>query len=172
MEWWIFLDWAGVLFFFGCWLKGRWCPSRFYCHKACCGALHVININFLGGDVRLVRRCRLCRRWRLFFGVCVFFSTFAAFSVFSCVFGVFVRFRRFRRFRLFRRFRRFRAFSAVSAFTAFAAFSTVSADFSEGHPFGPLSAWRTKIHLFLVEVVVMGVFNVLTIPHVQRANSL
>ena len=92
MEWWIFLGWAGVLFFFGCWLKGRWCPSRFYCHKACYSALHVININVLGGDVRLVRRCRLRRRsrpWRLFFGVCVFFSTFSAFSCVFSAFGVF-----------------------------------------------------------------------------------
>ena len=97
MERWIFLVGRGCCFFFGCWLKGRWCPSRFY---SCCGALHVINIKFLGGDVRLVWRCGLWRRWRLFFGVCVFFASFSAFSVFSCVFGVF-------------------AFSALSAFSAF-----------------------------------------------------
>ena len=104
---------AGVLFFFlGCWLKGRWCPSRFYCHKACCGALHVININFLGGDVRLVRRCRVCRRsrrWRPFSAFAFFFFRFfSVFSVFLCVFGVVGAFGVFGAFGAFGVFVRFR----------------------------------------------------------------
>ena len=105
---------AGVLFFFGCWLKGRWCPSRFYCHKACCGALHVININFLGGDVRLVRRCRLCRRWR-------------PLSAFACFFRLFWRFRRFRMFSALSALSAFLAFSAFSALAGLSAFSALSA---------------------------------------------
>ena len=117
VERWIFLVGRGCCFFLGVGLRGGGAPVVSIAIRPAAVHSMLFNINFLGGDVRLVRRCRLCRRSR----------RWRPFSAFACFFRFFLRFRRFFAFSALSAFSAFLAVSAFSALAALSAFSALSA---------------------------------------------